>query len=133
MLDGIGTIFNVIIAVLALSATAAGVAAVFRANWAKSQIEFLEKNVKLRDDRITILEADNTSMSRDIEIEKQKVIGLTQQVKVLEDIVTGKEQLEHLQTSLDTYAKQNKEVHDAILENQKELLKTIRLLRTARA
>jgi chromosome segregation ATPase len=126
MFDSAGTLFNIIIAILTLSALAAGAAAVFRANYAKSQIEFLERDVEIRNGRISVLESENASMASDIALEKQKVLGLTQQIKVLEDIVTGKEQLDSIQRSLDTYAKQNNEVHTAILHNQEELLKTLR-------
>lgn len=133
MFDGAGTLFNIIIAVLTLSALAAGAAAVFRVNYAKSQIEYLERDVKLRDNRIEILESENASMATDIALEKQKVVGLTQQIKVLEDIVTGKEQLERIQTSLDKYATQNNDVHTSILNNQKELIKAIRELKAVRS
>lgn len=114
--------FGLVVTLLTLAAITGVVAAWFKANYAKTQIEYLQRNVDLRDDRIEILEKENNTMSQDIALEKQKVESLSRQVQYLEGIVTGKEQLDALQRSLDLYARQNQEDHKTLIRNQERIL-----------
>lgn len=88
--------FNLVIVILTFAALTGAIAAGFRASYAKSQIEFLKTNVEIRDQRIESLEADKTQMSQDLALAESQIRGLQSQINTLENVVTGKDQLDAL-------------------------------------
>lgn len=89
----LGVLFGILVA-------AAAAVAMARASFAKAQIEALRGD---RDDllkRVDLLEADNVRIS---EAHKQA----EEKVRVLEKVVTGREQLEHLQSAFDLFVTDN--------------------------
>lgn len=89
----VGTLTATLFGLIVIVAAAVAVA---RANFAKAQIEALRGD---RDDliaRVQMLEAENLRVSDALKSEQQAR-------KVLERVVTGKEQLDHMQTTIDTF------------------------------
>jgi chromosome segregation ATPase len=90
-LDSLVTLIGGIVVVASALGTAVAVA---RASFAKTQIEALRGD---RDDlrtRVDILESEKTRLEASLKTESDKV-------RVLEKVVTGKEQLDHLQSTID--------------------------------
>jgi hypothetical protein len=88
---------------------AATVVAFYRANFAKTQIELLKGERDAANDKITRLE---------IELKEERTLrtSLDNKVKVLEKVVTGREQLIHIQESLDNHDKRVDERHDTLIK-----------------
>lgn len=113
MLTELNGWFNLIISILTISALAGAISAGFRVSYAKSQIEFLRTNVEMRDQKIDLLEADKSQMSQDLALADAKIEGLESKIKILQEVVTGKEQLE------------------ALMRGQTEILELLRTRRSA--
>jgi hypothetical protein len=105
---------GITVAVFGLIVLVAAAIAVARTSFARAQIEALRGD---RDDLITrvqMLEAENVRVSDALKTEREAR-------KVLERVVTGKEQLEHLQSTMDLYIKSTVEWREA----QRDLLQKI--------
>jgi biopolymer transport protein ExbB/TolQ len=112
---------NIIVAILAILtfiALAAGVVGYARANFAKAQIEALRGD---RDDlltRVQILENDKVRTDAALLAEQGKVAAL-------EKVVTGKEDLEHIQASLTEHDQLMRDQATKIMENLTLILAAI--------
>jgi chromosome segregation ATPase len=98
MFDNFGLSTAVAVVSVLFGAVLAGlvVVAVFRATYAKEQIIALRGDRDDLKERVSMLEQENLRVSTDLSNEKEKT-------KVLQQIVTGKEQLDHLQNTLDHF------------------------------
>jgi len=98
----VSTLATVVGVVFSLFVLGAASVAVVRASYVKAQLEGLRGD---RDDlqtRVKLLEDDNVRVSEALKVEKDKVA-------VLERVVTGKEQLDSIQNTLETYIKNDTE------------------------
>jgi len=104
-MESVNALVAIIGGLLALIVAVAAAVAMARASFAKAQIEALRGD---RDDltaRVQMLESENLRVSQALQVEQQAR-------KVLERVVTGKEQLDHLQATLDTFVTANKTWRD---------------------
>lgn len=115
-LDSVVTIIGGLIAIGLALGTAVAVA---RASFAKTQIEALRGD---RDDlraRVDILESEKNRLETSLKTESDKV-------RVLERVVTGKEQLDHIQSTIDNN-------HKAAIEwQEKQEKRTVDILKLLR-
>ena len=116
---------NIVLIICGLIVALGAAVAFFRVNLAKSQIEALrgdrddlDKRVKRQDEEIDSLKKRGSSQDSVIRAQNEKI-------KVLERVVTGKEQLDHLQRQLDAHDKRIDERHKSISENFTEVLHSL--------
>lgn len=126
------TVINILtivgIAIGVIGGAAAGVA-FFKVNLAKSQIEALRgdrDDLEARVDRLTdtISEYKSTKLAQDVLIQQQN-----EKIKTLEKVVTGKEQLDHLQRQLDAHDRRVDERHETLSHSVGEIIDELRLLK----
>lgn len=102
------TLTRLLVGLFGLVVIAAATLAFFRASFAKQQIELLRGE---RDDAKDKIER----LTKDLEAERALRETLEKKVGVLEQVVTGREQLDHLQASLDSHDRKVDERHIALI------------------
>lgn len=108
-------------ALLVLVATLAAVVAVARVSYNETRIKGLLGDVEDRDRRLDIVRSDLADTNAKLEKVVLELRAEKSKVRVLEGLVTGKEQLDHLQASLDGYSRQVHEEHAEFRESHKEM------------
>ena len=125
-MDTIQDLLRLIGIVLGIIVAAASIVAFFRVNLAKNQIEALRGDRDDLSDRVDRL----TEALDDAKKEKEKQDDIIKEqarnIKNLERVVTGKEQLDHLQTSLDAHDQRIDERHATISKNFAEVIDNLR-------
>ncbi len=94
---------------IALAVVAATVVAFFRVNLAKTQIDLLKSENE-------IIKGKTSRLETDLLAEQVEKTSLKQEVATLRSIVTGKEQLNHLQRQLDAHDRRVDERHSIEME-----------------
>lgn len=113
-----GTVSTIIVGLFGLIVIVSAAVVVARAQFVKAQLEALRGD---RDDlmkRVELLEQDNLRLSDAFEASQEKV-------RVLQALVTGKEQLDHIQETLDA---QNRTTSEWRLEQRRLALDILGLL-----
>lgn len=111
--------------VVGLVTLAAAVFAVFRASLAKAQIEALRGD---RDDlqkRVDRLEDENTDLEESNKIRDATINEQINKIHTLEKVVTGREQLNHLQKQLDAHDKRIDERHAGLSSKMDDVMKAV--------
>lgn len=101
-------LLQLLVAIFGLVVIAAAVLAFFRASFAKQQIELLRGE---RDDANSKIARLQTDLNEERKIRE----ALEKKVSVLERVVTGKEQLDHIQATLDSHDRKVDERHVALI------------------
>jgi uncharacterized protein (DUF3084 family) len=128
-LTTVAGILQLLAIIAGLIVAAATVVAFFRANLARAQIEGLRGD---RDDLIdrnerltkTLAELKESNAVRDATISEQ-----VHKIHILEKVVTGREQLNHLQKQLDAHDKRVDERHITLVKMMGEVVESNRLLK----
>ena len=116
-MDTFSDFVNVILVVVGIIVAAASAVAFFRVNLAKSQIEALRGDRDDLDDRVERLKAKLEESERKSAKQDEIIASQARNIKHLEKIVTGKEQLDHIQSSLDAHDKRVDERHESVSHN----------------
>lgn len=118
MTNTVSTILGIIGVIAGLITIAASTVAFFRANLAKAQIQDLRNDrddEKIRGDRL----------ERDLNEERTLRKTLEEKVRVLEQVVTGKEELEHISAFLINHDRRVDERHTALSGKVEGIKKTV--------
>ena len=94
---------------MAIAIGAATIVAFFRVNLAKTQIDLLKSENDIIRDKTSRLETE-------VATERAEKDVLKQEIATLRSIVTGKEQLNHLQKQLDAHDKRVDERHRTMMD-----------------
>lgn len=121
-------ILQIIGVALGLIVALATVVAFFRANLAKTQIESLRGD---RDDlqkRVDRLETENDDLVEGNQVRDATINEQISKIHTLEKIVTGREQLNHLQKQLDAHDKRVDERHSRLVDMMNSVVDASRSL-----
>jgi DNA-binding TFAR19-related protein (PDSD5 family) len=107
---------ELILAIVGILGTIAGGAGYFNANYAKSRIEALNGDLEERDRRYDTLKDDYEDLERRFTEEQHKREESDQKVKVLEKVVTGKQELDEIANVLRVHENRARSIEQSILD-----------------
>ena len=116
-MDTFSDFINIILVVIGIIVAAASAVAFFRVNLAKSQSEALRGDRDDLNERVEQLKEKLEESDRKTIKQNEIIAAQDRNIKNLEKIVTGKEQLDHLQASLDSHDKRVDERHETVSHN----------------
>lgn len=119
-MDNLKDLLTILSVVIVIIVGAATVVAFFRVNLAKTQIELLRGDRDDQEKRIDRLEGDLELSRKDKEIQDAIIKEQNNKIRVLEKIVTGKEQLDHILTELSNHDRRVDERHDTLMKKFEE-------------
>lgn len=130
-MDNIRDLVGLTVSIIGLLLLVTSAVAILRANLAKTQVEALRGD---RDDlqkRVDRLESENDDLTESNQVRDATISAQTQKIQILEKVVTGREQLNHLQKQLDSHDKRVDQRHvemhkmiDGVVEVCKAMLES---------
>jgi uncharacterized protein HemX len=112
------TIGSLIVILTAIGAALALVIASFD----KSRVAKLREDVDDRNERIKFLEGENTERKEKCTFLEAELKAEQAKTKNLQELVTHKSEIEHLQTSMDTYARTITSTQSVLMQKLEDIL-----------
>lgn len=114
-MDNLKDLLTTLSVVIVIIVGAATVVAFFRVNLAKTQIELLRGDRDDQEKRIERLEGDLELSKKDKEKQDAIIREQNNKIRILERVVTGREQLDHIIEQLANHDHRVDERHDTLL------------------